>query len=402
MREPRKPPKPSQLGGPARSRSRGGEVPPKSTPVRPEDVIPTAPVDPDDFDHELDDFDDEYATWAEADSRHDARDTDGEYGAGVYVGSSARGVSEFADDADELTDERVSAREESRDSQPRAIAARGRALVQRSRDAASAGLARVTGRFSSAEQTANPQQPTRLSDRRRERTRERRRIQIKRVGIGAGLIALIIGIVWVAFSSPLFQYRYSPEHISGIADDSIVDRAAVESKLASYDGAALLTLNEVNLARDIEESIPEIDRVEIGIDLPRSLRVVVTPHTPVACVVEGDGCIALSEDGTRLDIDATAAEALPRVGSIAEGQDPAETLKTMLEVLGHLDEPVRAQVEQVDVEANGLITMKLTEGRTVNWGTEERSDFKAQILQTLLSVPASVYDVSVPDAPVTS
>lgn len=396
MREPRKPPKPSQLGSSARSRSRGGEVPAKRTPARPEDVIPTAPIDPDDFDDEYDDFDHEYAKWADRVSASDSRGSETEYGAGVYVDSSSSGASDLADN--DVTEEFSEARGENSAS----ISARGRALVKRSRDAASAGLARVTGRFSSADRLAHPQQPTRLSDRRRERTRERRRIQIKRVGIGAGLIALIIGLVWVAFSSPLFQYRYSPEHISGIAEDSIVDRAAVESKLASYDGAALLTLNEVTLARDIEESIPEIDRVEIGIDLPRSLRVVVTPHIPVACVVEGGGCIALSEDGTRLDIDASAADALPRVGSIADGQDPAQTLSTMLEVLGHLDEPVRAQVEQVDVEANGLITMTLSEGRTVKWGTEERSDFKAQILQTLLTVPASVYDVSVPDAPVTS
>jgi cell division protein FtsQ len=43
--------------------------------------------------------------------------------------------------------------------------------------------------------------------------------------------------------------------------------------------------------------------------------------------------------------------------------------------------------------------LTLADGRTVIWGTNERTDEKAQKLAALLTQPGHVYDVSSPDLP---
>jgi cell division protein FtsQ len=45
------------------------------------------------------------------------------------------------------------------------------------------------------------------------------------------------------------------------------------------------------------------------------------------------------------------------------------------------------------------VTLTLTDGRTVVWGTTDRTDEKAEKLAALLTQPGKVYDVSSPDLP---
>ena len=45
------------------------------------------------------------------------------------------------------------------------------------------------------------------------------------------------------------------------------------------------------------------------------------------------------------------------------------------------------------------ITLTMTDGRTVVWGTTDRTDEKAEKLGALLTQPGHTYDVSSPDLP---
>jgi cell division protein FtsQ len=44
----------------------------------------------------------------------------------------------------------------------------------------------------------------------------------------------------------------------------------------------------------------------------------------------------------------------------------------------------------------------LSDGSEVRWGSAEESGLKADVLATLMSVPATTYDVSVPGLPTTT
>ena len=63
---------------------------------------------------------------------------------------------------------------------------------------------------------------------------------------------------------------------------------------------------------------------------------------------------------------------------------------------------VAADVRQVRAASPDDVRLQLTKGRTVVWGSAERSARKAAVLAVLLTRRASVYDVTAPDAPTTT
>src|SRR6202044_892023 len=77
--------------------------------------------------------------------------------------------------------------------------------------------------------------------------------------------------------------------------------------------------------------------------------------------------------------------------------DPAT--KAALAVLTALRPEVVAQVSRIAAPSVASITLTLADGRTVIWGTNERTEEKAQKLTALLTRPGRTYDVSSPDLP---
>lgn len=353
MRAPRQPKKPRKLTGGSRERDSGGEL--RQPPPRAEDYIPTAPMVP----LELEDED---------------HGSDESYDQGQACG---REESEKGDDAP-LSGSEVGRRP-------------GRlSLLTQSARAAGVELGR---RLASRRSDQGD-----LQARRAERKREARRLRLKRLGIGAGVVALLALAGWVAFASPLLRYEYSADQIGGYAANSIVDKAELEQLVASHNGQNLLLLDADALAGDIRD-IPEIATATVTKDYRHRLRIEITESVPVACLGPKDQCSAVAADGTELNVPAELAASLPRI-SHSDGLDPAQAISNGLGVLSTLDQGVLGQVTEVSVAKGNLVTLHLTQGRTVFWGGLERGEFKAQVLAALLTQTASYFDVSVPDAPV--
>jgi cell division protein FtsQ len=68
-------------------------------------------------------------------------------------------------------------------------------------------------------------------------------------------------------------------------------------------------------------------------------------------------------------------------------------------VMTALRPEVAGQVGRVAAPSVAAITLTLTDGRTVVWGTTDRTDEKALKLAALLTQPGQTYDVSSPDLP---
>ena len=73
--------------------------------------------------------------------------------------------------------------------------------------------------------------------------------------------------------------------------------------------------------------------------------------------------------------------------------------KAALQVMTALRPEVVSQVSRVAAPSVSSITLTLTDGRTVVWGTTDRTGEKAEKLAALLTQPGRVYDVSSPDLP---
>jgi cell division protein FtsQ len=67
-----------------------------------------------------------------------------------------------------------------------------------------------------------------------------------------------------------------------------------------------------------------------------------------------------------------------------------------------LPSDLAARVDHVEVQTIDQITLVLRDGRQVLWGSAEQSELKARVLPELLAAQrAQVYDVSVPESPIT-
>ncbi|MFY9262793.1 MAG: hypothetical protein GX483_04315 [Actinomycetaceae bacterium] len=249
---------------------------------------------------------------------------------------------------------------------------------------------------------SEPSKVARMSDRWRERKREARKITLKRIGMLLGTLAVLAGIGWVLFFSPLFIYKYSATDIRGVEADSIIDPVLVEGVVIQRDGQALLLIDKGELAADIIAAVPEVKSADISLSLPSSLSIELTAHEPRACVGEVGTCVAVAADGTELNVPDQMRSSLIRIGGLPENLDREAILSDIFEILDLLGDDIRATVLTVDIANNGMITFTLTEGRTVNWGVADDNEMKAQVLATLLERSAYYYDVSIPLSPVTS
>lgn len=241
--------------------------------------------------------------------------------------------------------------------------------------------------------------PIELSARRAEKKREERRFRLKTIGIISGVVGALALLIWVLFFSPLLSYSFQTEQIK-LADNSIVNRGAVEKVVAAHSGEPVLRISRGKLAAEITSKVPEVKSAQVKLALPTGLEIAITPHEPVACLLANNACTALAEDGTKLNIAPEIAKTLPMVVA-GDGAKLPDVVPTALEVLGELDADTRTHVVRAEITDANLVTLDLDGGRKAYWGEATQNAKKAKILAALLTQSASFYDVSSPSTPVT-
>ena len=237
-----------------------------------------------------------------------------------------------------------------------------------------------------------------MTERRRERLAERRRVRKRRIVRASIAGAAAVLLAWVVFFSPLLALRSGGVAVRGAGAVGVAD-GDVKAAVAEFVGTPLVRLNTGEVESKVRKSLPMVKRAKVTRNFPGGVTVAVTLRKPVACMAEKTSCTAIDEDGVRLDIPKSQAASLPKL-KLADGDAPRAT-SIMGAVLGALDEGTRRRVASVEVTRAGQVSFTLSDGATVNWGGAEESAVKARVLKGLLSQKAKLYDVSAPHAPVT-
>jgi cell division protein FtsQ len=179
-------------------------------------------------------------------------------------------------------------------------------------------------------------------------------------GIGAVSREEVVGAAQVRLGTPLLQ----------INTDAVADRVAAIRRVAS---------------------------ARVQRDYPSALRVIIVERVPLVVKDFPDGPHLFDRDGVDFAT-APPPPGLPYIDVDNPGPtDPAT--KAALAVLTALRPEVVAQVGRIAAPSVASITLTLADGRTVIWGTNERTEEKAQKLAALLTRPGRTYDVSSPDLP---
>lgn len=205
------------------------------------------------------------------------------------------------------------------------------------------------------------------------------------------IAVLVVGLGLLLYFTPLMSTRsVAVTGLSAVAEDEVVVAAAV------VPGTPLLQVDTDAVAERVAE-IRRIASVRVQRQYPSTLRVTVVERIPVVVRDYSDGVHLFDRDG----VDFATAPPPPGVPYLdTENPSPADpATMAALQVMTSLRPDVASLVGRVSAPSAAAITLTLTDGRVVVWGTTDRTEEKALKLAALLTQPGQTYDVSSPDLP---
>jgi cell division protein FtsQ len=200
-----------------------------------------------------------------------------------------------------------------------------------------------------------------------------------------------VGLGLVLYFTPVMSVRNIViDGVQNIPHDEVVAAVAVRT------GTPLLQVDTEKVANRVA-TIRRVASVRVQREYPSSLRITVVERIVVAVKEWPDGTHLYDRDG----VDFATAPPPQGVPYLDVGQpgprDPPT--KAALAVLTALRPEVAGQVARIAAPSVASITLTLIDGREVIWGTNDRTDEKAEKLAALLTRPGHTYDVSSPDLP---
>lgn len=178
--------------------------------------------------------------------------------------------------------------------------------------------------------------------------------------------------------------------IGAVTREEVLDAAAVAP------GTPLLQIDTDAVAERVA-TIRRVASARVQREYPSTLRITIVERVPVVVKDYPDGPHLFDRDGVDF---ATAPP--PGILPYLETANPAPNdpaTQAALEVMLALPPDVAGQVARIAAPSVASITLTLIDGRTVVWGTNDRTEEKALKLAALLTQPGRTYDVSSPDLP---
>jgi len=178
--------------------------------------------------------------------------------------------------------------------------------------------------------------------------------------------------------------------VGTVTREEVVDAAQVRL------GTPLLQI-DTDAVADRVAGIRRVASARVQREYPSTLRISIVERIPLVVKDFPDGPHLFDRDG----VDFATAPPPPGLPYIeVENPGPADPpTKAALQVMTALRPEVVVQVSRVAAPSVSSVTLTLADGRTVVWGTTDRTGEKAEKLAALLTQPGRVYDVSSPDLP---
>ena len=211
-------------------------------------------------------------------------------------------------------------------------------------------------------------------------------------GVAGGAALVVALLVYALGFSPLLAA--GAVEINGtnlLTDDQVSQAAAVEM------GRPLLTTDTDAIAARVAALAP-VREVHVARALPETIVINITERTLVYQLAGKDSVAWVDGDGVVFNTSPAGSDGIVQV----EAGTPDERLrKDIAVVVANLPESVHGEIEGFHATAVDRIGFELTGDREVVWGSSEESELKGEVLAALLSVEASVFDVSAPRNPIT-
>jgi cell division protein FtsQ len=220
----------------------------------------------------------------------------------------------------------------------------------------------------------------------------RRTVRGLKVLMWSALVSVVVvGLGLLLYFTPIMAARtIVVVGLGAVSQDEVTAAAAVAP------GTPLLQVDTDAVAERVA-AIRRVASARVQRQYPSTLRVTVIERLPVVVKDFPDGPHLFDKDGVDFAT-APPPAGVPYLEVENPGPSDAPT-KAALQVMTALRPEVAGQVGRIAAPSVAAITLTLNDGRTVVWGTTDRTEEKALKLAALLTQPGQTYDVSSPDLP---
>lgn len=214
------------------------------------------------------------------------------------------------------------------------------------------------------------------------------------------VLALIAGVVWAVFFSPIFGVALGKVSVSGTNEQVSVDE--VKSAVAPYVGTPLPRLSTDQVEKSVE-GITLVQDAQVVRAWPKGLDISIKIRQPVAGVLTNGQFQIVDAEGIVIGTSDALPEGLVKAElKVDNDEDRAKAMGRISTVLTDIPKEFKGVVDTVIADSL-TVEIRTVDGRIIKWGDETQSAEKANVALLLLEQrPAQVYDVSTPSRPVTS
>jgi cell division protein FtsQ len=223
------------------------------------------------------------------------------------------------------------------------------------------------------------------------------------------LVLLGAGGVWALYGSQWLRV----ERVS-VSGTDVLTPGQVREAADVPVGSPLISVDTDAIEARLLRKLPRIDSVDVVRSWPHGIGLKVVERTPVLIVEKGGKFVEVDDDGVRFATVSQAPKDVPALElTVSESGSGAASLRRFGEdrlvreavrVAGDIPAAVAKIARTVKVRSYDDISLELSDGRTVAWGSGEKGAAKARTLTALLKAApdARYFDVSVPTAPASS
>ncbi|MFC8095111.1 cell division protein FtsQ/DivIB [Streptomyces sp. NPDC057301] len=240
-----------------------------------------------------------------------------------------------------------------------------------------------------------------------------RRLRVRRLRTMIILLVVLVllgaGSVWLLYGSKWLRV----ERVS-VSGTRVLTPAQVLEAADVPVGAPLISVETDAIEARLRRKLPRIDVVEVDRSWPRGIGLKVAERTPVLIVQKDGKFVEVDKGGVRFATVSVAPKGVPALElTVSRSSSAAASLRRFGEarlmreavrVADALPDSVARGTQVVKVRSYDDISLVLSGGTTVAWGSGEKGAAKARTLTALMkaSPDARYFDVSVPTAPASS
>ena len=239
----------------------------------------------------------------------------------------------------------------------------------------------------------------------REKKKVSRRLVLIRTGVVILVMALITGLAWLLFLSPVFRLQTDQINVSGgnawVSDDRV-------ASIVAHQGDRSLLLISANGVEQEISGMAGVTDARVRKTFPHGLEVTFDAQEPTAVFKDAqDKLTAVDRQGRVLNTVSKPVEGVPviQVATVKRAQQD-QAVRQTLRILSTMPEAMRHSVTKVTAETQDSITTELDQGKhVIIWGDGSDLKLKQAVVDKIINDPSKIgdkhqLDVSAPLRPI--